>query len=183
MRGKQNMWKKYLTAAAILSASSGPDLLAVETAEASISGKARLIEATYTAEPGNWFVICASTKDRSAASRQARKMPGYRIIQTSNYPNLTNGYYAVVIGPYQHASAWNRQPDHCYIKSAGRLLFKEHKVTETGTHHPQPGFCHKGPQNEQSSLVATLPPCFSISPWLVAGLKTSSDPFRNIRQS
>lgn len=80
-------------------------------------------------EDGHWFVILGSfphAGQQAAVDHRYRlSTQGYdaRIIDTDSYPNLRNGLYAVVLGPFSKANAEAALPDarravgDAYIKS------------------------------------------------------------------
>jgi cell division septation protein DedD len=65
---------------------------------------------------GNWFVVLGSFPhaDRRKATRRVNSLQSQgidaEIIDTDDYPNLTDGYYAVVLGPYSKATAQRTLP-------------------------------------------------------------------------
>jgi uncharacterized caspase-like protein len=65
---------------------------------------------------GNWFVVLGSFPhaDRRKATRRLNSLQSQGIdadlIDTDDYPNLTDGYYAVVLGPYSKATAQRTLP-------------------------------------------------------------------------
>jgi cell division septation protein DedD len=60
---------------------------------------------------GKWFVVLGSFPhaDRRKATHRQSSLQSQGIdaalIDTDDYPNLTDGYYAVVLGPYSKATA------------------------------------------------------------------------------
>jgi uncharacterized caspase-like protein len=66
---------------------------------------------------GNWFVVLGSFPhaDRRKATRRLNSLQSQGIdaelIDTDDYPNLTDGYYAVVLGPYSKATAQRTLPN------------------------------------------------------------------------
>ena len=67
--------------------------------------KARQMELWYGTPPRTWLVVAGSYKERDNALAQQKALEpvglATRVIETRDYPNLREGFYAVVAGPFE----------------------------------------------------------------------------------
>lgn len=75
------------------------------------------------AQGPRYFIVLGSFRQLSAAQRHCNRVGGSYVVNTNEYPNFRNGYFACVIGPTSRAEAqrnlWMAQqivPD-AYVKA------------------------------------------------------------------
>ncbi|MCC2112656.1 MAG: hypothetical protein KDJ16_11535 [Hyphomicrobiales bacterium] len=86
--------------------------MAVSSAEAAPAGPPVLAETARAHLPlvavashRRYFVILGTFRSRYSALRRCGRFPNAYIVDTYDYPNFTNGYYACVDGPYSRRYA------------------------------------------------------------------------------
>jgi len=68
---------------------------------------------------GDWYAIGGSFKSRGEAQGRASQYgPGWVVMNTKTCPNLTNGYWVAVAGPFDKATA------QLYINETGNGYLK-----------------------------------------------------------
>ena len=66
--------------------------------------KARQMELWYGTPPRTWLLVAGSYKERDNALAQQKALESHlttRVIETRDYPNLREGFFAVVAGPFE----------------------------------------------------------------------------------
>ena len=90
--------------------------------------KARQMELWYGTPPRTWLVVAGSYKDRDNALAQQKTLEPLRlttrVIETRDYPNLREGFFALVAGPFETEARAKAQLDQisgsvkdAYVKS------------------------------------------------------------------